>query len=49
MFLNPANKWFQYFVEAGVIALRRVPKDDLRHVSKATAATMVYSMFTFFY
>ncbi|CAA7398525.1 unnamed protein product [Spirodela intermedia] len=31
----------KYFVEAGVIALRRVPKDDLRHVSKATAATMV--------
>jgi hypothetical protein len=32
---------FQYFVESGAIAVRRVRKDDLRHVAKATGATMV--------
>jgi hypothetical protein len=32
---------FQYFVEAGAIAVRRVRKEDLRHVAKATGATMV--------
>ncbi|XP_047334472.1 T-complex protein 1 subunit alpha [Impatiens glandulifera] len=31
----------KYFVEAGAIAVRRVRKDDLRHVAKATGATMV--------
>eukprot|EP00249_Psilotum_nudum_P021577 c28159_g2_i1 orf=712-2346(-) len=31
----------KYFVEAGAIAVRRVPKDDLRHVAKATGATQV--------
>ncbi|RWW54766.1 hypothetical protein BHE74_00038634 [Ensete ventricosum] len=31
----------QYFVEAGAIAVRRVRKDDLRHVAKATGATVV--------
>jgi len=31
---------FQYFVEAGAIAVRRVRKEDLRHVAKATGATM---------
>ena len=34
---------FQYFVEAGAIAVRRVRKEDLRHVAKATGATAVYS------
>jgi hypothetical protein len=33
--------YFQYFVEAGAIAVRRVRKEDLRHVAKATGATMV--------
>ncbi|KAE8674619.1 T-complex protein 1 subunit alpha [Hibiscus syriacus] len=32
---------FQYFVEAGAIAVRRVRKEDMRHVAKATGATMV--------
>ncbi|WRX08757.1 Chaperonin Cpn60/GroEL/TCP-1 family - like 2 [Theobroma cacao] len=31
----------QYFVEAGAIAVRRVRKEDMRHVAKATGATMV--------
>lgn len=31
----------QYFVEAGAIAVRRVRKEDLRHVAKATGATAV--------
>ncbi|KAK6162570.1 hypothetical protein DH2020_002411 [Rehmannia glutinosa] len=30
-----------YFVEAGAIAVRRVRKEDLRHVAKATGATAV--------
>ncbi|KAH7576266.1 hypothetical protein JRO89_XS01G0024700 [Xanthoceras sorbifolium] len=30
-----------YFVEAGAIAVRRVRKDDMRHIAKATGATMV--------
>ncbi|KAK2981453.1 hypothetical protein RJ640_017475 [Escallonia rubra] len=30
-----------YFVEAGAIAVRRVPKENLRHVAKATGATAV--------
>ncbi|KAA3480082.1 T-complex protein 1 subunit alpha [Gossypium australe] len=30
-----------YFVEAGAIAVRRVRKEDMRHVAKATGATMV--------
>lgn len=33
--------YFQYFVEAGAIAVRRVRKEDLRHVAKATGATAV--------
>ena len=33
--------WNQYFVEAGAIAVRRVRKEDLRHVAKATGATQV--------
>lgn len=28
-------------MEAGAIAVRRVRKDDLRHVAKATGATVV--------
>ncbi|KAF2581134.1 hypothetical protein F2Q68_00003229 [Brassica cretica] len=31
----------KYFVEAGAIAVRRVRKDDMRHVAKATGATLV--------
>lgn len=31
----------KYFVEAGAIAVRRVQKEDLRHVAKATGATQV--------
>lgn len=31
----------KYFVEAGAIAIRRVKKEDLRHVAKATGATPV--------
>ncbi|KAI8024157.1 T-complex protein 1 subunit alpha [Camellia lanceoleosa] len=31
----------KYFVESGAIAVRRVRKEDLRHVAKATGATMV--------
>ncbi|CAB4279426.1 unnamed protein product [Prunus armeniaca] len=31
----------KYFVEAGAIAVRRVQKEDMRHVAKATSATMV--------
>ncbi|RVW97102.1 T-complex protein 1 subunit alpha [Vitis vinifera] len=35
----------QYFVEAGAIAVRRVRKDDMRHVAKATGATMCSEAF----
>jgi T-complex protein 1 subunit alpha len=31
----------KYFVEAGAIACRRVPKDDLRRIAKATGAKVV--------
>jgi hypothetical protein len=31
---------FQYFIEAKAIALRLVRKEDLRHVAKATGATI---------
>ncbi|KAI3927350.1 hypothetical protein MKX01_027581, partial [Papaver californicum] len=31
----------KYFVEAGAVAVRRVRKEDLRHVAKATGATVV--------
>lgn len=34
----------KYFVEAGAIACRRVPKDDLRRVAKATGATLVSTL-----
>ncbi|KAJ0112070.1 hypothetical protein Patl1_00170 [Pistacia atlantica] len=32
---------YVYFVEAGAIAVRRVRKEDMRHIAKATGATMV--------
>ncbi len=35
--------WVQYFVEANAIAVRRVPKEDMRHIAKATGATQVKS------
>lgn len=38
----------QYFVEAGAIAVRRVTKEDMRHVAKATGATQVYKFFLLF-
>ncbi|GAB2223777.1 hypothetical protein Drorol1_Dr00004517, partial [Drosera rotundifolia] len=31
----------KYFVEAGAIAVRRVRKEDMRHIAKATGATLV--------
>ncbi|CAK9257004.1 unnamed protein product [Sphagnum jensenii] len=31
----------KYFVEANAIAVRRVPKEDMRHIAKATGATQV--------
>ena len=36
-----AEMLLQYFVEAGAIAVRRVRKEDIRHVAKATGATVV--------
>eukprot|EP00798_Chlamydomonas_sp_ICE-L_P030328 gene30328-35321_t len=34
----------KYFVEAGVIACRRVPKDDLRRIARATGASVVLTL-----
>lgn len=34
-------------MEAGAIAVRRVQKEDMRHVAKATGATMVISSCNF--
>ena len=34
----------KYFVEAGCIACRRVPKDDLRRVAKATGAQIILTL-----
>ncbi|CAK0743479.1 T-complex protein 1 subunit alpha [Coccomyxa viridis] len=34
----------KYFVEAGVIACRRVPKEDLRRIAKATGGQMVLTL-----
>lgn len=34
----------KYFVEAGAIACRRVPKDDLKRVARATGATVVLTL-----
>ncbi|KAM3710030.1 hypothetical protein ACJW31_02G219100 [Castanea mollissima] len=38
----------KYFVEAGAIAMRRVHKEDMRHVAKATGATMVNHYYSFY-
>ncbi len=35
---------FQYFVEAGAIAVRRVKKEDLRRIAKATGATVCLTL-----
>ncbi len=37
----------QYFVEANAIAVRRVAKEDMRHIAKATGATQVRTTMTF--
>eukprot|EP00271_Cylindrocystis_brebissonii_P007445 TRINITY_DN20993_c0_g1_i1.p1 TRINITY_DN20993_c0_g1~~TRINITY_DN20993_c0_g1_i1.p1 ORF type:complete len:545 (-),score=153.23 TRINITY_DN20993_c0_g1_i1:650-2284(-) len=34
----------KYFVEAGAIACRRVPKESLRHIAKATGATLAVTL-----
>lgn len=34
----------KYFIEAGAIAVRRVPKDDLRRIAKATGGELVLTM-----
>jgi T-complex protein 1 subunit alpha len=34
----------KYFVEAGAIAVRRVKKEDLRRIAKATGATLISSL-----
>ena len=34
----------KYFVEAGAIAARRVPKDDLRRVARATGGSIVMTL-----
>ena len=34
----------KYFVEAGALAARRVPKDDLKRVARATGATIVSTL-----
>lgn len=34
----------QYFVEAKAMALRRVSKEDMRHIAKATGATQVHTV-----
>jgi len=34
----------KYFVEAGAIAVRRVPKDDLRRIAKATGGQVISSL-----
>ncbi len=35
---------FQYFVEAGAMAVRRCKKNDLKRIAKATGATFLSSM-----
>jgi hypothetical protein len=37
----------KYFVEANAIAVRRVGKEDMRHIAKATGATQVRTTMTF--
>ena len=39
-----STTWRLYFVEAGAIACRRVPKDDLRRVAKATGAQILLTL-----
>jgi hypothetical protein len=34
----------QYFVEAGAMAVRRVKKEDMRRIAKATGGTMVRTL-----
>eukprot|EP00775_Hariotina_reticulata_P008146 gene8146-8339_t len=34
----------KYFVEAGVLAVRRVPKDDLKRIAKATGGSVVLTL-----
>jgi T-complex protein 1 subunit alpha len=34
----------KYFVEAGAIACRRVPKDDLRRIAKSTGAQILLTL-----
>mmetsp|Transcript_9336 Transcript_9336/g.16520 ORF Transcript_9336/g.16520 Transcript_9336/m.16520 type:complete len:550 (-) Transcript_9336:727-2376(-) len=34
----------KYFVEAGALAVRRVPKDDLKRIARATGATVVSTL-----
>jgi T-complex protein 1 subunit alpha len=34
----------KYFIEAGAIALRRVPKDDMKVIARATGATMCMTL-----
>eukprot|EP00803_Ostreobium_quekettii_P009231 evm.model.scf_1188.1 EVM.evm.TU.scf_1188.1 scf_1188:2300-7428(+) len=34
----------KYFVEANAVAIRRVPKDDLKRIAKVTGATIVLSL-----
>lgn len=35
---------FQYFVEAGAMAVRRVKKTDLKRIAKATGAAYITSL-----
>jgi len=35
----------KYFIESGIMAIRRVDKKDLRQIAKATGAQIVLSMF----
>ena len=34
----------KYFVEAGALACRRVPKDDLKRIARATGATVIVAL-----
>lgn len=49
--LNDSHSFLllQYFVEAGAIAVRRVRKEDMRHVAKATGATLVICLSVSFF
>lgn len=41
---DPNIEYFQYFVEAGAMAVRRVKKADLKRIAKATGATYLTSL-----